>query len=198
MLLLYCKYLKHLCNKTTFWVIIVTSIGEYAFAYCPNITDVYCYAEAVPTTESNAFHNSSVSSATLHVPASAIELYKNAEPWNQFKEFVTIEEDTPPITPQCAKPTIVYKNGKLQFTCDTEDVKYKYSITSTLSGESTSGTINLGTTFTVSVYATREGYSDSDTATAIIDMSTVGDVNGDGLISIADVTTLVNLILGRN
>ena len=78
-------------------------------------------------------------------------------------------------------------------------MKYVYAITpKATSGESTSGTIDLGTSFTVSVYATREGYSDSETATAIIDMSTVGDVNGDGLISIADVTAPVDLILGRN
>ena len=40
MLLLYCKYLKHLCNKTTFWVIIVTSIGEMAFYNCTSLTSV--------------------------------------------------------------------------------------------------------------------------------------------------------------
>lgn len=178
---------------------------------CSNITDVYCYAEKVPTTESNAFNSSNISSATLHVPASSIELYKNAEPWKQFKSIVALTEETPsepeePVEPenpvekpQCAKPIIAYNNGKLQFTCDTEDVKYVYTITpKATSGESTSGTINLGTSFTVSVYATREGYDNSETATAIIDMSTVGDVNGDGLISVADVTTLVNLILGRN
>ncbi len=167
----------------------VTSIGESAFYGCSNITDVYCYAEEVPTTGNDVFKDSSISSATLHVLASAIELYKNTEPWNQFKEIVALPE-------QCQKPTIVYKAGSLQFRCETEGVKYVYSIAS--SGESTNGTINLGTTFTVSVYATREGYKNSETATAIIDMSTVGDVNGDGLISIADVTALVNLILGRN
>jgi len=166
-----------------------TNISERAFQDCIGITDVFCYTEEVPTTGIDVFMNSSIASATLHVPASAIELYKNAEPWNQFKTVVA-------ITPQCQKPVIVYKAGSLQFRCETEGVKYVYSIAS--SGESTNGTISLNTTFTVSVYATREGYKNSETVTKTIDMAQVGDMNGDGLISIADVTTLVNLILGRN
>ena len=54
-----------------------------------------------------------------------------------------------------------------------------------------------GTTFTISVKAVRDGYEDSDAATLTIPMAEVGDVNADGSITIADVTTLVNIILGK-
>ena len=56
----------------------------------------------------------------------------------------------------------------------------------------------IGGTFTVSVYAVKEGYENSDTATMTINMSQMGDLNADGQVSIADVTFLVNIILGKN
>ena len=51
--------------------------------------------------------------------------------------------------------------------------------------------------FRVSVYAQKEGYLDSEEAVKEFDLSAVGDVNGDGQITIADVTDLVNVILGK-
>ena len=49
----------------------VTSIGELAFSYCTSLTNVYYYAEAMPSTKSNAFYASYPKYATLHVSASA-------------------------------------------------------------------------------------------------------------------------------
>ena len=69
----------------------VTSIGECTFAYCENIENVYCYAEEVPSTISDAFYNSNIENATLHVPASAIEAYKPTEPWSDFGTIKAIE-----------------------------------------------------------------------------------------------------------
>ena len=63
----------------------VTSIGKYAFAYCSSLTKVYCYAVDVPKTSSNAFYNSNIENATLHVPASALEKYKTTPPWGSFR-----------------------------------------------------------------------------------------------------------------
>jgi hypothetical protein len=55
----------------------------------------------------------------------------------------------------------------------------------------------IGGNFTVNVYAVKEGYDNSDTATMTINMSQMGDMNGDGQVNIADVTSLVNAILGK-
>ena len=69
----------------------VTSIGWAAFANCPEISDVICLAKSVPDTQSNAFENSLIDYATLHVPASSVNAYKNKEPWKNFKEIVKID-----------------------------------------------------------------------------------------------------------
>lgn len=58
--------------------------GDYTFAYCPEITDFYCYSDIVPSAGDNFFYNSYVEYATLHVPESAIESYRNTVPWSSF------------------------------------------------------------------------------------------------------------------
>ena len=70
----------------------VTSIGGWAFELCENIENVYCYAEEVPSTDVDAFYNSDIEKATLHVPASAIEAYKTTEPWSSFGTIKAIED----------------------------------------------------------------------------------------------------------
>ena len=69
----------------------MTSIGHEAFAYCENIENVYCYAEEVPSTGSDAFIYW-YDNATLHVPASAIEAYKTTKPWSSFATIKAIED----------------------------------------------------------------------------------------------------------
>ena len=69
----------------------VTSIGDNAFEKCRNIENVYCYAEEVPSTDFDAFDDSNIENATLHVPASAIEAYKTTEPWKYFGTIKAIE-----------------------------------------------------------------------------------------------------------
>ena len=70
----------------------VTSIGELAFANCDNLEDVYCNAEIVPNTSTDAFDYSYIEYATLHVPATSVNSYKTTEPWSKFKKVVSISE----------------------------------------------------------------------------------------------------------
>lgn len=51
---------------------------------CSYLTDVYCYAKRVPTTGKSIFDNSSVSSVTLHVSATSLEMYKAKNTMEQF------------------------------------------------------------------------------------------------------------------
>ena len=74
------------------------SIGSRAFANCSELLDVYCYAETVPSTETNAFEGSYIEYATLHVPTSATESYKNTIPWSGFGKFETISIAVASIT----------------------------------------------------------------------------------------------------
>ena len=68
----------------------VTSIGNYAFSECPELLDVYCYAENVPSTSSNAFGSSTYKNATLHVPAASVKRYVAEYPWKGFGKIVAL------------------------------------------------------------------------------------------------------------
>lgn len=68
----------------------ITYIENYAFNNCTGLTDVYCNADSVPRTDSNAF-SSSISSATLYVPAASVEAYKSATSWGEFGTINGIE-----------------------------------------------------------------------------------------------------------
>ncbi|MEE1153511.1 MAG: leucine-rich repeat domain-containing protein, partial [Prevotella sp.] len=68
----------------------VKSIGESAFRYCSKLKNVYCLAEKVPSTESDAFDRSNPEYATLHVPAASIDSYKATSPWSSFGKIVAL------------------------------------------------------------------------------------------------------------
>lgn len=71
----------------------VTSIGDGAFEGCSGLVDVYCLAEEVPETSSDAFNSSTIGSATLHVLASVLDAYKTTEPWSGFGKIVALTEE---------------------------------------------------------------------------------------------------------
>ena len=77
----------------------VHSIGGEVFSHCPELTDVYCYAENVPSTEGDAFDGSYIDCATLHVPVASVETYKTREPWSGFDTIAAIinENSSTPI-----------------------------------------------------------------------------------------------------
>ena len=68
----------------------VTLIGDGAFYNCSNLTDIYCYAESVPTTGEYVFEEMPISSATLYAPTSAIDTYKATAPWSGFGTILPI------------------------------------------------------------------------------------------------------------
>ena len=67
----------------------VTWIGDGAFYGCSSLTDVFCLAENVPETVSDAFDGSNIANATLHVPEGMADAY-DTYPWNRFKEIVVM------------------------------------------------------------------------------------------------------------
>ena len=74
------------------------TIGDQVFACCSELTDVYCYAKSVPYTYadsySNAFKDSPIEYATLHVPAGSVSAYKAARPWKNFKKIVALTNNS--------------------------------------------------------------------------------------------------------
>ena len=67
----------------------VTKIEDTAFYNC-NPKDVYCYAEEVPETGDFVFDLLDFEGVTLHVPASALNAYKDNEAWNVFETISAI------------------------------------------------------------------------------------------------------------
>ena len=75
---------------------------------------------------------------------------------------------TPPTPETCEKPTISYQDGKLTFTCATEGATCHYSITDDDIKAGSGNEVQLGVTYNISVYATKEGCENSETATATL------------------------------
>lgn len=73
----------------------VTSIGEQTFRLCSSLADVYAYTEQVPQSHRFAFSGSNYKHATLHVPATSLEAYKNAERWKDFGSIVALTDNDP-------------------------------------------------------------------------------------------------------
>ena len=178
----------------------VTSIGNFVFSGCSSLIDVFCYAENVPSTAEYALNGFGIANATLHVPDASIELYKTTAPWKNFKEIVGLGGTEPQ---KCATPTIQIVDGIVTFECGTEGVTYKatYQIDNIVKNIDGKKDVLGGTTnCTVSVYATKEGYEDSDVATANVEVAwgKKGDANADGVVNVADLVTTTNIIMGKD
>ena len=108
----------------------VTSIGCYAFANLNgertrannDNLKVYCKAETVPETAEDAFDRTPTELSTLYVPASAVEKYRAAWPWSDFKEIVPLDNPSIPDDPVSSSFTekginyVVKDDGTLEVT----------------------------------------------------------------------------------
>lgn len=170
----------------------VLNIYNSAFAGNEQLTDVYCYAETIPSASTDVFYGSNIENAVLHVPESLIQDYKSVEPWKNFKSIIGLNK--------CATPSIIYSNGKLIFECETEGVECVATIESADVKTHYGNEMELTYQYKVKVYATKEGYEDSDTATYTVDCrqgALNGDVNGDGQVGIADIVNITNIMAGK-
>ena len=147
--------------------------------------------------DAGTFSTNTFNNATLYVPTGTIDAYKATEGWNNFKFIEEREGGDNPEPEKCATPTISFVNGEVVFACETEDVTFVPTVTCAPQQQLNGNKLKLGSTFTVSVYATKERCIDSDVATMTLDVSSVGDVNCDGEINVSDVTSLVSIILGQ-
>ena len=104
----------------------VTSIGRYAFDGCSGLTDVICYAKNVPTTPNDAFINSGIEKATLHVPAASISAYQATRPWKNFKEIVALKNQENMAYRPMIEDDKVWKVGTLLSGNPVQLVQYYY------------------------------------------------------------------------
>ena len=68
-------------------------IASEAFANCNKLLDVYCHAENVPLTHDKFLYGSYPEHITLHVPANALNDYKNTAHWSSFGNIVALTDE---------------------------------------------------------------------------------------------------------
>jgi len=71
-------------------------------------------------------------------------------------------------SPPCSIPVITYTNGEISFSCETEDVQFVSEILSDDVKKYDEDNIQLSFAYNISVYASKNGYRNSDVATATL------------------------------
>lgn len=112
----------------------ITTIGNYAFRNCTNLTSLTVYAQVPPTCSSYTFSNfTNKDNCTVYVPSSAIELYAAADYW---KDFTILPINTDAHILQVNLPADAsdgrYKYNSLEIVNINSGVRQKYVISDRL------------------------------------------------------------------
>ena len=180
------------CSKLMFVFIgaQVATIGRYALS-CSSVIEIDSKAQTPPVCGTQALGSINKSECKLFVPDNCLAAYQVADQWKDF----TLMEEGAGTGGQCAKPTISYQGSKLKFTCQTEGVSFCYNVTTSPS-EGEGEEFSLLKSYTVTVYAKKEGYKDSEPAIEVVEIPEPnGDMNNDGIITITDAMILIDGIL---
>ena len=156
---LWCSSLKSITIPDS-----VGYIYQQAFADCYGLESVKVLAETPPFAYDNTFSNYEIE---LCVPEKSVEAYQKTNPWSKFKTFKNLTGDDFEVK-VCATPAIDYLNGKISFASETEGVEFVSSITDSDIKNYSTADIELTVTYNISVYATKEGYKDSEVAKATL------------------------------
>lgn len=70
----------------------VNEIHSRAFAYCINLSVIYCFQQYPITIESSVFEMVNMARCKLIVPSDYMGTYKMASEWKKFKNIVPFEE----------------------------------------------------------------------------------------------------------
>lgn len=185
----------------------VATIGQDAFSDCTAIVEIISKAQTAPTCGSQALDDINKWECKLYVPDGFTAVYEAADQW---KEFLFKEEGEgtagqggggEQIVKKCETPTISLVGDKLTFASNTEGAVFHYTVScSDTQNGVASKDVNLTKTINVSVYATKDGYNDSEVTTSTFKVSgsgMLGDVNGDNKVDVADHVELSNIILNQ-
>ena len=140
----------------------------------------------------NSFWNTVYINCKLYIPKGTLGKYQSTNGWKQFFQIiedVSLGEDSD--VQQCNTPQIKYEMGNLFFESSTPNAAYHYSINvPDAKNGITNEKIALSAYYTISVYSTADGYSQSETATAKLywvdgtlnDPSSINSVQNRGLL----------------
>lgn len=160
-----CKSLSSITLPTS-----IKNMGYNCFWDCPSLSNITCLATTPPTI-SRSFYEFSPSTCILYVPD--VDAYKAATAWKDFPYIYKIKEggDQPSEKQQCEKPIISFASGKLLFSDATKGAEYHYTLScaDVKNNEAIdNGIVDLAASYDIEVYATADGYSASDNATATL------------------------------
>ena len=186
------------------------TIGQEAFSDCTAIEEIISKAQTPPVCGSQALEDINIFECKLYVPDGCMAAYEEADQW---KNFFFKEEgegtlpqggdnpDNPDDSKKCETPTITIDGSSVKFGCKTSGVIFHYTITSSdAKSDITNSGIEVKNSYTVSVYASKEGYTDSEVAKKsflVAGAGKKGDVNGDGDVNVADHVELTKIIMNQ-
>ncbi|MBE6319558.1 MAG: leucine-rich repeat domain-containing protein [Bacteroidales bacterium] len=68
----------------------VTNIGKYAFYRCDRLSDIYCYATLLPSSQESSFPHYY---AYVYVPCESIQLYRADNVWGKFQNLQCLDTE---------------------------------------------------------------------------------------------------------
>lgn len=186
------------CSNVTTLTLSGAQIGSNTFN-TRNLKKITVLSERPPVCAS--VFSDVYSTATLYVPSAAYNAYISISPWSNFKNIVRIDYDS---SNKCSAPEITFAEKTLAFSCATprSQIHYSYYLGNMGTAEPDSDLVTLtdkSNSIIVIAYATAEGYEQSATVIKSFPFDAKDyDINDDNKINIADVTTLVDIILNQD
>ena len=184
----------------------VATIGQEAFSDCAAVIEISSKAKTAPECGAQALDDINKWDCKLYVPDGCMAAYEAAAQW---KDFFFKEEGEGTAgqgagahsdnNKKCETPTITVDGGTIKFDCKTSGVMFHYNISSAdAKSDVANSSIEVKNNYTVSVYASKEGYTDSEVAKKSFQVAGAGkkgDVNGDNKVDVADHVELSKIIL---
>ena len=186
----------------------VATIGQEAFSDCAAVIEISSKAKTAPECGNQALDDINKWDCKLYVPDGCMATYEKA---NQWKDFFFKEEGEGTAgqgagahsdnNKKCETPTITVDGGTIKFDCKTSGVMYHYNISSAdAKSDIANSSIEVKNNYTITVYASKEGYVDSEVARASFQVAGAGkkgDVDGNGVVNVADHVELTKIIMNQ-
>ena len=98
----------------------------------------------------------------------------------------------------CETPVISYNSGKISIECDTSGAEFVTTVTNSYAKTYFTDVFDLSATYSISVYATAEGYENSETVNATLCWIENGDSDEDNTTNIITVPAVAVLVTSAN
>lgn len=186
----------------------IRTIQADAFNGCTGMKRMYVYSELPPACEASTFTNVPVIT-DIHVVKGTRSLYVKDDVWNKFAVFIDdLSADETPEDAKVELSAIGIENGSLRLNLG-QQLKITVTVTPQSAADgltwksSDSAVASVDRNGNVSAIAEGSAVITVTTSTGISASVTVtvingkpGDVNGDGELTVADVITLSNYLIG--